>query len=319
MSKFTKALERIQKEKEKEKHLPEKQPSDFSVSAELEERSTSWERGVPNFRNAKPDKRIVSYHFPNSLITEQYRMLRTNLKTEMAKGQAKVILISSAIHGEGKTITAANLAHSLAEMENCKVLLVDADLRRGKVADYLGLGKDLPGLTDLLSKNLASKEIMVRNSVPNLFILPCGPVAKNPSELVGSHRFRTLIKELRNRFDYVLIDSPPIMSVADASILARETDGLLMVIQARRTPKTVVAHANQLFKQSDVRLLGYVLTNVEYQSADYHYYYHYYSLDGTAKNDFKAKSRFFFRKALIRFEKMEQSLNRWWQKKVFHE
>ncbi|MBI4115058.1 MAG: CpsD/CapB family tyrosine-protein kinase [Candidatus Omnitrophica bacterium] len=312
MSKFTKALEKIQIEKE------EKRESQFP---EVKESGPArWDRGIPKITNTKPDTRIVAYHFPNSMIAEQYRILRTNLKEQLGKEGGKVILVSSAIHGEGKTVSVTNLALCLAEMGDCKVALLDADLRRGKIGEYLGLDKNLPGLSNYLTNGLTTKQIMVRNSIENLYIIPRGDVPKNPSEIVTSSKFKVLLSELRVHFDYVLIDAPPIMSVADASIFGREADGVLMVIQSGRTPKTVIAHAHLLFKQAGVKMLGYILTNVEYQSSEYRYYYHYYTQDGESPpTDFKTQLvqqvRFLLEKFRMYLEKKEEDFNTWWEKK----
>lgn len=251
-------------------------------------------------------------------------MLSHNLKTQLDKDGTKVILVSSAVHSEGKTITATNLALALTEMGNAKVALVDADLRRGKVGEYLGLKKGLPGLSNFLSNGLAIKQAMVRNSVENLVIIPCGELNSNPAGLLGSQKFRTLIAELRSRFDYVIVDSPPIMAVADAGILGRDTDGLLMVIQSGRTPKSVIAHANILFKQAGIKMLGYVLTNVEFQSADYRYYYYSYDRDSEEEtnktfmdriNDLKTKAIGQFKKIGPILEQKEQDFNHWWEQR----
>ena len=317
MSKFSKALEKIQKSRKAEAALPEKRAANYEIP-EGAEPELNWDRGIPVVRNAKPDVRVVTYHYPTSVLTEQYRMLSHNLKTQLSKEGAKVILISSAIHSEGKTVTATNLALALTEMGNSKVALIDADLRRGKVGEYLGLAKGLPGLAKYLADGLSAKQAMVRNSIDNLTIIPCGEVTNNPSGLIGSQKFRLLIAEMRNHFDYILVDSPPIMAVADAGILGRYTDGLLMVIQSGRTPKSVIAHSNILFKQAGIKLLGYVLTNVEFQSADYRYYYYYYDKEAEENEnksfldraiDFKNKALNQLRKMGPVLEKKEQQLN----------
>ena len=322
MSKFSKALEKIQQDRDKQNIAAEKKSPNFEIPEGAEESQASWDRGIPVAKNAKPDTRIVTYHYPTSVLTEQYRMLSHNLKTQLDREGAKVILVSSSVHSEGKTITATNLALALTEMGNSKVALVDADLRRGKVGEYLGLKKDLPGLSNFLSNGLQIKQAMVRNSVENLVIIPCGEITNNPSGLLGSQKFKALIADLRTRFDYVIVDSPPIMAVADAGILGRDTDGLLMVIQSGRTPKSVIAHANILFKQAGIKMLGYVLTNVEFQSADYRYYYYSYDQDPEEKvnktffekvGDLGNKTAGQFKKFGPVLEKKEQQLNQWWE------
>lgn len=322
MSKFTKALEKLQEERKSETTLSEKQSPNFAIPESVEGSSVSWERGIQTVRNAKPDTRIVAYHFPSSLLTEQYRMLSHNLKTQLLQNGAKVILVSSAIHGEGKTITATNLAIALTEMGNSKVALIDADLRRGRVSEYLGLTKGLPGLSGFLTNGLSVKQALVRNSIENLVVVPSGDATHNPASLLGSQKFRVLLTELRNHFDYILVDSPPILPVADAGILGRDTDGLLMVIQTGRTPKSVIAHANILFKQAGIKMLGYVLTNVEFQSADYRYhYYHYYQNAEETQKGFwdrvlalKDQALFHCKRLGPILEKKEQQFNQWWQR-----
>jgi capsular exopolysaccharide synthesis family protein len=251
------------------------------------------------------------------MISEQYRMLRTGLKIQMAKENAKVILISSSTHSEGKTLTAVNLAYSLAEDGKTKVALVDADLRRGKVSDYLGF-KTAGGLTELLSEDLSPQQVMVRNSVPNLFILPRGKVSKRAAELVGSRKFHYLIQGLRAQFDYIIVDAPPILATADAGIMAPEADGVLFIIQIGRTPKSIVAHAHTLFKQAAVKMFGYVLTNVEFQAADYKYYnYNYYDDSGKAlKESMKTKAMNRLRKAGHALTSLEEGFNKWWDRAV---
>lgn len=325
MSKFSKALDKIQQERDKQISAAEKRNPTYEIPEGADESTASWDRGIPVAKNAKPDTRIVTYHYPTSVLTEQYRMLSHNLKTQLDKEGAKVILVSSAVHSEGKTVTATNLALALTEMGSAKVALIDADLRRGKIGEYLGLKKDLPGLSNFLTNGLAIKQAMVRNSVENLVIIPCGELTSNPSGLLGSQKFKALIAELRNHFDYVIVDSPPIMAVADAGILGRDTDGLLMVIQSGKTPKSVIAHANILFRQAGIKMLGYVLTNVEFQSADHRYYYYSYDQE-TEENekktflskisDLKSKTVNQIRKIGPVLEKKEQQLNQWWERRI---
>lgn len=325
MSKFSKALEKIQKDREGKTAVIEGRIPNFEIPENAQENVGSWERGIAMAKNARPDTRIVTYHYPTSVLTEQYRMLSHNLKTQIDKEGAKVIMISSSVHSEGKTVTATNLALALTEIGNSKVALVDADLRRGRVAEYLGLKKEAPGLSQYLSNGLSAKQAMIRNSIDNLVIIPAGEPINNPTGLLGSAKFKALIAELRLHFDYVIIDSPPIMAVADAGIVGRDADGLLMVIQSGRTPKSVIIHANILFKQAGIRMLGYVLTNVEFQSADYRYYYYSYDQDSDEEmnqtffdkvGNFKQKTLQGIKSIGPVLEKKEQQLNRWWESHI---
>ncbi|HOW59367.1 MAG TPA: CpsD/CapB family tyrosine-protein kinase [Candidatus Omnitrophota bacterium] len=328
MSKYTKALEKAQQERENKITDPAAQAeggNENGVDASFKEERViksaghpsfdEWENRITTIKHANTDNRVVSLMFPESMISEQYRMLRTRLKAKMNNENAKVILISSSTHSEGKTLTAVNLAYSLAEDGKTRVALIDADLRRGKVADYLGF-KVADGLSDLLSSDMSPQQVMVKNSRPNLFIIPRGRVSKVAGELVGSEKFHYLIQGLRNHFDYIIVDAPPILATADAGIMASEVDGVLFVIQIGRTPKSIVAHAHTLFKQTAVKMLGYVLTNVEFQTADYKYYgYEYYDDSGKMlKQPIKEKAMNHLRNTGKRFTSLEERFNNWWQR-----
>ena len=247
-------------------------------------------------------------------------MLKLNLKNHLAGDFPKVIMVSSSVNGEGKSVTAANLAVSLAEDANTKVALVDADLRRGRIGEYMGIGRKLEGVSEFLMSedHLNIKKIMYKSVIENLIVIPAGKLMINPSRLISSGKIRELVTELRAYFDYVIVDTPPIMPVADAGIIGRDVDGLLMVIQVGRTPKSVIAHSNQLFKQTGAKLLGYVLTNVEYQSSDYKYYRYNYYRDGMEKER-KGMGGWISKKAKkagTGFQNLEENFNQWWDKKV---
>ncbi len=323
MSKFTKALEKIQEEREEARGnngngSAKKESSGLKLPPveDMNEKVSFLDR-VTTLKNTIPDNRVVMLRFPDSTLAEQYRMLRTSLKTELAKQSAKVILMSSSIHSEGKTVSASNLAVSLAENGDTKVALIDADLRRGKLGEYFGFGKDRHGMTELLTQEISPKQVMLRSALKNLYIIPRGAIAKKPSDLVSSHKFHVLVSELRAHFDYVIIDAPPIMSVADAGIMAREADGVVFIIQVGRTPKSVIAHSHLIFKQSGTKMLGYILTNVEFQSSDYRYYSsYYYGQEPDRQNNLKDKARIHLKKAGWGLKTVEENFNHWWDKRV---
>lgn len=222
---------------------------------------------------SKIDPRVVTFHDPSAPISEQYKILRTNLLTLGAKKNMKSFVVTSAIHGEGKTVTATNLAFVLAEDLNAKsVLLVDADLRRGRISGLLGF-RSRPGLSELLSDGVSLTDTLIDIGKKNLTIIPSGKRPKNPAELLGSNRMRQLLAELRGKFDSILFDAPPVMSVTDPGVLGAQTDGILMVVQAGRTQRTSVEHAEQLLSQAHARILGYIITNVEYHLPEYIYRY----------------------------------------------
>jgi capsular exopolysaccharide synthesis family protein len=318
MSKFTRALEKIQNERNNPKNnaAGSKKQDVYASANTATNHSPYLERGVPILKNIEPDARLVVQRFPNSFVAEQYRMLRTSLKSQLTKPTGNVILISSSIHSEGKSVTSANLAVCLAENSETRVALVDADLRRGKIADYFGFGNERQGLSNFLSNGLAIKQVMLRNYLDNLVVIPRGGYAQKPSELIFSNKFRLMINELRQNFDYVLIDAPPIMSAADAGILGREADGVLMVIQLGRTPKSVISHASMLFRQAGLRLLGYVLTHVEYQSSEYRYYHEYYTRPDEGGDQKKKRRQ---GRAGSGLRNMEARFNTWWDQNVIKE
>lgn len=228
---------------------------------------------VTHKADSKLDPRIVAFHDPTAPVTEQYKMLRTNIQSLSARRNLKTFVVTSAIQGEGKTITATNLAFSLAEDLNAKsVLLVDADLRKGRISRLLGL-TPTAGLSDLLSNGAPLGEALLDIGVKNLTILPSGKMPKNPAELLGSVKMKHLLAELRGKFDTILLDVPPVMSVTDPGVLGAQSDGVFLVIQAGRTQRASVQHAQQLLNQAHAKVLGYVLTNVEYHLPEYLYRY----------------------------------------------
>lgn len=219
------------------------------------------------------DPRVVAFHDPKSEVAEQYRVLRTNIQAINSKYPIKAITITSSIHSEGKTITAINLAISMAQDLNKKqVLLVDADLRRARISKYLGINSEL-GLADLIANGSNVDEALLNMGIDNLTILPAGKPPHNPAELLGSTKMKNLIGLLKEKYDYIIIDTPPIISVTDAGLLGAQTDGVIMVVQANRTQKGIVEHGEGLLKQAQAKLLGYILTNVQYHIPGYIYRY----------------------------------------------
>lgn len=223
--------------------------------------------------DSKIDPRIVSFYDPKSTVAEQYKTLRTNLQAINSKTPIKAITVTSSIHREGKSITTINLAISMAQDLNKKqILLVDADMRRASISRYLGVKSEL-GLADLISNGSDVDEALLNIGIENLTILPAGKPPHNPAELLGSVKMKNLIALLKKKYDYVIFDTPPIISVTDAGLLGPETDGVIMVIQAERTQKGIVEHAENLLKQAQAKMLGYILTNIQYHIPAYIYRY----------------------------------------------
>jgi protein-tyrosine kinase len=215
---------------------------------------------------------------------EQFRGLRSKLYQFRDQAKLKTILISSGLPAEGKTFVAANLAISLARNRNNRILLIDGDLRSPSLHAILG-ASDIPGLTEYLAGSAEPVDIMQRNqdsslveaglarSISNLTFIPAGAGGDNSSELVANHRIDELIAILAPNFDWILIDSPPVLAVADAIDLARSADAVLLVARGATTPYDVAQRAQAAFSNS--RILGFVLNAVKDvpPNSSYSYYY----------------------------------------------
>jgi len=218
---------------------------------------------------------------------EQFRGLRSQFYEFRDQGPLKTILVSSGMPSEGKTFVAANLSLSLARNQNNNILIIDADLRRPGLNRILG-APNTPGLTEYLSGAAEAQEILQRNknlrfvesgimrTIPNLTFIPAGNGGDNSSELVANHRIEELITTLSPHFDWILIDSPPVLAFADAIDLSRAADAVLLVVRAATTPFDVAQRAQAAF--SNTRILGFVLNAVKNapRNSSYYYGYHHY-------------------------------------------
>ncbi|MCM8781565.1 MAG: CpsD/CapB family tyrosine-protein kinase [Candidatus Omnitrophica bacterium] len=223
--------------------------------------------------DSKFDPRVVVFHEPDSTVAEQYRIIRTNIQAIKSKTPIKAITITSALHREGKTITAINLAISMAyDLGKKNILLVDADLRRARISKYLGINSEI-GLSDLISDGVNLDDTLLNIGIYNLTFLPAGKSVRNPAELLSSLKMKHLIGLLKSKYEYIIFDAPPVMNLTDAGVLGAQTDGVIMVIQAGRTQRGIVSHAESLLKQAQAKLLGYVLTNIQYHIPAYIYRY----------------------------------------------
>ena len=203
-------------------------------------------------------------------IREAYKTMRTNVSFALTgEEMCSVIIVTSSMQGEGKSITAANLAISYA-MTDRKVLLVDCDLRRPKLARLLQMSSKV-GLSNLLMKPELKKEAILKASTPGLDVLLSGDIPPNPSELLGSPRMQKLIKELREEYDFIVLDTPPINMVTDAVVLAPESDGVLFLVRANHTDRGSVIHAVEQLEYAKAKILGFVLNDVDMEKTHYGY------------------------------------------------
>jgi capsular exopolysaccharide synthesis family protein len=202
------------------------------------------------------DRRLVAALAPQSLAAEQYRSLRTRLMRAAAGRSLRSIIITSPSKGDGKTLTAANLALTMAEDSQQRVLLVDADLRRPAQHELFGLG-DVAGLSDVLMGASVLESALIAIEDQHLTVLPAGMPATRPAELLGSAAMRRVLETLRARFDRIIFDMPPVEPLADVNILAPLVDGVLMIVRAGMTPKPAIERALAGLDVS--RVLGLVL------------------------------------------------------------
>lgn len=215
--------------------------------------------------------------------TEQYKLLRTNLDFTLPEGEkCPVIGVTSSMRGEGKSTTSINLAYVLAE-KGSKVLLIDGDLRIPSIAKKMELEGSV-GLTDLLMGKGASVSDFQSPLLKNWFILPSGNIPPNPSELLGSRRMEAVLQELKEAFDYIIIDLPPVNIVSDALSISSLITGMILVIREDYTEKKELEHCFRQLKLSNVNVLGCVMNVAKagsgsygkYKKYRYYKYYRYY-------------------------------------------
>ena len=217
---------------------------------------------------------LVSLLAPTSFETEQYRTLRTLLDARRAGGGPTLIAVSSPGVGDGKTTTAINLAGVLAEGAESRVLLIDADLRNPSVAAKLGMGRSVAGLTHALSgRGTTLDSLVVRRKPSQLDVLAAGQSSNAPYELLKSTAFADLLKEARRRYEFVIVDTPPIVSLPDCRLIGSLVDGFVIVVAAHRTPRKLVEEALNALDAEKV--MGFIFNGDEQPLAGYRYYYPY--------------------------------------------
>jgi len=204
---------------------------------------------------------------------EAYRALRTSLALLAREGRQKVFTVISGGVGEGKSTTLFNLAYVCAE-QGSKVLIIDSDLRRPVQHKMVGLA-NRTGMVNVLTDELKIEDVVQETGVPNLWMMPSGRLRRGSLGIMNNSRLRAMLDALKDRYDFVLLDSPPILGVTDAAILASEADGVLLVVQYRKYPKIISLRAKRMIENAGGHLMGAVLNNINIMRDDYYYYYHY--------------------------------------------
>ena len=204
------------------------------------------------------------------MVMEAYRTLRTAILLSRAEKPPQTLLFTSAMHGEGKTVTTVNTAIVLAQM-GARVLLIDADLRRARCHEILGVQRR-QGITDILTGRGEPHELIQSTSIPELFFLSRGSTPPNPTDLVGSKKMQDTLRALSERYDYILLDSPPVMAVSDAVLLSTMVEGVILVINVQATPKRLLREARARLNYARAKMLGTVLNRAELRAGAYAYY-----------------------------------------------
>jgi len=235
--------------------------------------------------------RLVTHYDPKSSVAEAYRTLRTNIQFSSPDKPIKTLVISSAGPGEGKSTTVANLAITFANLGK-KTVLIDADLRKPILHKVFDMQRD-PGLTHAIIGSHAIDDVVKKTEIDNLSIITCGEIPPNPSELLASYKLSSILGELREKYDVVLFDSPPVIAVTDATILSTVTDGILLVVRANKTDTRALQRAVELLSHVKCNVLGAVLNGVSVSGGygSYYYYYHYYYYYGDGHRKKKRAKR----------------------------
>lgn len=214
---------------------------------------------------------LVAHNDPKSPVSEQYRTIRTNIQFASINETIQTYMVTSSMAGEGKTTTISNLAVVMAQQEK-KVLLIDGDLRKPSV-HYSFQRNNIKGVTNVLTGHLPLKGAIMTTGVPNLDILTSGPIPPNPSELLASPQMDKLLKEACRYYDIVLVDTPPVLVVADAQIMANTCQGSILVVNCGKTEWESAKQAKEALVHAKAKLLGVVL-NRKNRGKDKNFYYY---------------------------------------------
>ncbi|MFC6465179.1 CpsD/CapB family tyrosine-protein kinase [Marinilactibacillus sp. GCM10026970] len=224
-----------------------------------------------NYTGDRPG--LVVVNKPSAVVSEQFRTIRTNIQFSMIDENLQTISITSAGPSSGKSVVSANLAATFANEEK-KVLLVDADLRKPTVHKTFKV-RNTEGLTTLLTDRGSSvSDVVFRTYTEGLYILTSGAIPPNPAELLSSKRMTEIVEEVKNDFDLIIFDLPPILAVTDAQVMSSKTDGTIFVVPKGLVNKEQVIQSRDLLSKVNAKVLGAILNRVEKNDDNYYYYYY---------------------------------------------
>ncbi len=213
----------------------------------------------------------------HSMAAESYRTLRTNISLSQVDNPLRTLLVTSCIPREGKSTTVANLGVTFALAQQ-KVLIIDADLRRPILHRLFGIPNS-QGLTHTLSDTVSYDQVFTPTKIANLWVVTCGIIPPNPSELLGSHKMKNFLEKAKEQFDMILLDSPPISSLADASVLGSIVDGVLFIVKANTANRDLIEKAKEQLENIGANIIGVVLNDVDIKKEGYYKYYYYYNYE----------------------------------------
>jgi capsular exopolysaccharide synthesis family protein len=228
---------------------------------------------------------LITFGHPKSMLSEAYRNIRTSILLSFSEKPPKRIAISSPNPTEGKTTVVINTAIALSQT-GAKVLIIDTDLRKPRIHKLFNEENGV-GLSNFLSGHGKLESIIKKTEIPNLYYIPSGPIPPNPSELIGSNLFKNMMESLGEKFDHLILDTPPVLGFTDSVILSTTVDGIILVVLGGKTPRETLLLAKEFLHQVNAKILGVVINRVDIQRSDYGYYYYryhyYYGKEGKKK------------------------------------
>ncbi|MBV4432331.1 CpsD/CapB family tyrosine-protein kinase [Clostridium tyrobutyricum] len=231
---------------------------------------------------------LITIQDPKSPVSEAYRTLRTNIQFSSVDNEVQTIMITSSGPGEGKSTTSSNLAAVMAE-SGAETIIIDCDQRKPTLHKKF-LVSNKKGLSDVLAGKAEFKDAVVSTGIDNLDLLTSGTKPPNPSGLLASRRMKTFIEELKEKYRYIIVDTPPVIAVTDAQIVSTYVDGCILVVASSQADRDAAQKAKKLLEKVNANILGTVLNKVEAKGKGYYgYYYSYYDEDGNKQKKKKKK------------------------------
>lgn len=232
---------------------------------------------MPKHHRRAQKFQLISDEGKHSMAAEAYRSLRTNISLSQVDRPIQTLLVTSCVPREGKSTTVANLGVTFA-MAQKKVLIIDADLRRPILHRLFGI-PNTQGLTHTLSDTVEFERVFNPTPIANLWVVTCGIIPPNPSELLGSQKMKVFLERAKQQFDMILLDSPPISSLADASVLGAIVDGVLFIVKVNMANRDLIKKAKEQLETVGANIIGVALNDVDVKRDGYYRYYYYYNYE----------------------------------------